>query len=328
MLTNYHVVEEVHQIEVQVSGGTGYSATLRGYDAYKDLAVLEICCGRFRSLPFKDATTLKPGSEVVAIGYPLGLFGPATVTRGIVSAVRYEPAYKAWVIQTDAPINPGNSGGPLLASSGQVVGVNTFTFDWSDSGRPVHGVGFAISEQTIRGVLQNMKQGSRVGVSTATATSTPTPSPTPMPVIWRTYSNPAYGYSIEIPSYWKIDDNDKTTVTFRAPNDFAGVGIYLLDWKVGSISEWANTIERSQRDFYKAKFEIVDREVSEHSDGTGNAYLLYRGQISDNNCIQFNGEILIVSYLRSYHFQQWACEHSLEEFEDIHSNILETFTID
>ena len=86
---------------------------------------LEICCSRFHSLAFKNAATLNSGSEVVAIGYPLGLSGAATVTRGIVSAVRYDSRHQAWVIQTDAPINPGNSGGPLLSSSGGVVGINT-----------------------------------------------------------------------------------------------------------------------------------------------------------------------------------------------------------
>ena len=179
VLTNYHVIKGGHRIEVQVSDGTGYSATLRGYDAYKDLAVLEVCCSRFRSLPFKDATTLKSGSEVVAIGYPLGLFGSATVTRGIVSAVRYDSTHRAWVIQTDASINPGNSGGPLLSAAGEVVGINTYTFDWSDSGRPVDGVGFAISEQSIRGVLQGLKLGSTVSLPTPTATARPTPTPTP-----------------------------------------------------------------------------------------------------------------------------------------------------
>ena len=241
VLTNYHVVDEAHRIEVQISDGTGYSATLRGYDAYKDLAVLEICCSRFRSLPFKDATTLKSGSEVVAIGYPLGLFGSATVTRGIVSAVRYDSSHKSWVIQTDAPINPGNSGGPLLASSGEIVGINTFSVDWSSSGRPIDGVGFAISEQSIRGVLQGLKSGSRVSFPTPTATPWPTSTPTPWPtptralVTWRTYNNPIYCYSITVPdATGTIDDQrqGQRKALLQPDDSFLGVlSMHLVpDW--------------------------------------------------------------------------------------------------
>ena len=55
---------------------------------------------------------------MVAVGYPLGLLGEATVTRGIVSAIRYDRAHMSDVIQTDAAINPGSSGGPMLSMIG------------------------------------------------------------------------------------------------------------------------------------------------------------------------------------------------------------------
>ena len=47
------------------------------------------------------------------------------------------------LIQTDASISPGNSGGPLLNSSGEVVGVNTWALR-GDDGR-AQNVNFAIS---------------------------------------------------------------------------------------------------------------------------------------------------------------------------------------
>ena len=70
--------------------------------------MVNICCASFQAMPFGNAAALQPGDEVVAIGYALGLPGEATVTRGIVSAVRYDPAYRSDVLQTDAAINPGN----------------------------------------------------------------------------------------------------------------------------------------------------------------------------------------------------------------------------
>ena len=105
---------------------TTYQGTVLSVDSVRDLAVVSICCGSFHSLTFGRASSLDPGDEVVAIGYALGMQGPATITKGIVSAVRYDSRHEAWVIQTDASINPGNSGGPMLSPNGEVVGINTF----------------------------------------------------------------------------------------------------------------------------------------------------------------------------------------------------------
>lgn len=321
VLTNYHVVEGTHRIEVQVSDGTGYSATLRGYDAYKDLAVLEICCSRFRSLPFKDATTLKSGSEVVAIGYPLGLFGSATVTRGIVSAVRYDSNHQAWVIQTDAPINPGNSGGPLLSSAGEVVGINTYTFDWSDSGRPIDGVGFAISEQTIRGVLQEMKSGRTVELPRPTATRTPVPSPTPMQVKWRTYTNWENNYTVSLPDDWKIDDSDTDSVGFSQPDDFAYFNVFVPDWFINSaISELDDWLSRQQRDENPILYEVLEKDNSQLTNGVQTAYVRYRYQSELKYCIDVVEEVLIVgsgSRQRALWLESRVCEHSYQDFQPL-----------
>lgn len=103
---------------------------------------------RLKPLPLCYASYPKPGQALVALGSPLGLAG--TVTQGIVSAVRAPsgdlkdtaPNYVT-LIQTDASISPGNSGGPLLNSSGEVVGVNTWALRGGD-GR-AQDVIFAIS---------------------------------------------------------------------------------------------------------------------------------------------------------------------------------------
>lgn len=321
VLTNYHVVDEAYRIEVQISDGTGYSAALRGYDAYKDLAVLEICCSRFRSLPFRDATTLKSGSEVVAIGYPLGLFGSATVTRGIVSAVRYDSTHQAWVIQTDAPINPGNSGGPLLSSAGEVVGINTYSLDWSSSGRPVDGVGFAISEQSIRGVLQGLKLGSRVDLPSPTATHTPVPSPTPVPVRWKTYTNWEYNYTVTIPSDWITDDGEKDSVGFSQPDDFAYFNVFVPDWFMNSATlELDDWLSRQQRDENPIVYEVLEKDASRLANGTQTAYVRYRYQSESKYCIDVVEEILVVSSgsrQKSLWLESRVCEHSYHEFQSI-----------
>ena len=118
-------------------------------------------------MPFGDASRLEPGDEVVAIGYALGLSGEATITRGIVSAMRYVPDYRSDVIQTDAAINPGNSGGPMLSMAGEILGINTFGIDKSIG----EGLNFAISEGTVRARIPALK----------TARAAPTPTPTGRP---------------------------------------------------------------------------------------------------------------------------------------------------
>ena len=176
LITNYHVVEGSRRVDVEVNDLTTYQGTVRGVDQVRDLAVVSICCGRFQSLSFGDASSLKPGDEVVAIGYALGLSGEATITRGIVSALRYDSGHLSNVIQTDAAINPGNSGGPMLSMSGKILGINTFRYDESESGRPAEGLGFAISEKTVQERIPALKTGSPPPAPTPIRRPQPTPS--------------------------------------------------------------------------------------------------------------------------------------------------------
>ena len=177
VVTNHHVVEGEVQVSVIVNDSTTYRGSVLGTDSVRDLAVLSICCDNFQALPFGNAATLQPGDEVVAIGYALGLPGEATVTRGIVSAVRYDPAYSSDVIQTDAAINPGNSGGPMLSMSGKILGINTFRYDESQSGRPTEGLGFAISGTTVQQQIPTLRAGPPAPTPTPTRRPTATPTP-------------------------------------------------------------------------------------------------------------------------------------------------------
>ena len=180
VITNHHVVEGAARVNVTVNDSMTYTGTVLGTDSVRDLAVVRICCGSFRTLTFGDASRLEPGDEVVAIGYALGLSGQATITRGIVSAMRYDSRHRSDVIQTDAAINPGNSGGPMLSMSGEILGINTYRIDESRSGRTAEGLAFAISETTVQQRIATLK----------TARAAPTPTPTRRP---RPTPTPAYG---------------------------------------------------------------------------------------------------------------------------------------
>lgn len=91
----------------------------------------------------------KQGQNVVAFGHPNGK--DFTITRGIISAVRYETDFFE-SIQTDAAINGGNSGGALIdVSTGQVIGINSFGAVDSE------GLNFALPSYTVCTILDLFK---------------------------------------------------------------------------------------------------------------------------------------------------------------------------
>ncbi|MXX53848.1 MAG: trypsin-like serine protease [Dehalococcoidia bacterium] len=183
IITNHHVVEGYKRVRVTVNDREEYQGDVLGADSVRDLAVVKICCGSFTNLAFGDISSLEVGDEVVIIGYALGMPGEATVSRGIVSAMRYDSNYQSDVIQTDAATNPGNSGGPMLSLSGEILGVHTFGIDETSGGRPLQGLGFAISGTTVQ---------ERIPILQAVVSS-PTPTVIPKPALTRTPAPSAGG---------------------------------------------------------------------------------------------------------------------------------------
>lgn len=128
MLTSAHVVEGAREVEASFADGTSTNAVVVGRDPLSDLAVLRALGPVPLALELGDASQLKVGQLVVALGNPRGLAG--SVTAGIVSALGRSLPTTAGrvvdeVIQTDAALNPGSSGGVLADSHGRMVGVNT-----------------------------------------------------------------------------------------------------------------------------------------------------------------------------------------------------------
>ena len=157
IVTNNHVVEGAESITVTIPDGRSFDATIVGTDPLTDLAVIEIDGDDLPTVSFGESSKLAVGEWVVAIGNALGLAGGPTVTVGVVSAlgrtIQEESGVTLYdVIQTDAAINPGNSGGPLINLQGEVVGINTAKVTAVE----VSGVGFAISSNTAKMVVQDL----------------------------------------------------------------------------------------------------------------------------------------------------------------------------
>jgi len=104
-----------------------------------------------KPLSLADASTVKIGQDVHAIGHP-GMGSQWTYTRGYIGQIltNHEWDYNdgiarkaKMVIQSQTPIMGGNSGGPLLNDNGQVIGVNSYGSDYA-------GANYAVSVKDLK----------------------------------------------------------------------------------------------------------------------------------------------------------------------------------
>ena len=131
LITSAHVVGRSAGGRAMFADGREERFEVVGRDPLSDLALLRADGGALTPAELGEASRLRVGQLVIAIGNPHGLGG--SVTAGVVSALgRSLPARSRRagriidnVIQTDAALNPGNSGGALADSRGRVVGINT-----------------------------------------------------------------------------------------------------------------------------------------------------------------------------------------------------------
>ena len=173
--TSNHVVAKVNKVRVVLRDGRLVDATIVGRDPSRDFALLKISEKiELKPLKLGDSDKLKVGQIVLAIGNPLGLEGPPTVTMGVISAlnrtIKSPSVVLENLIQTDAAINPGNSGGPLVNLNGEVIGINTAIIPFAQ------GIGFAIPINSAKDSLNQLLRYGKVrkaflGVSCVNVTS-------------------------------------------------------------------------------------------------------------------------------------------------------------
>ena len=155
ILTNAHVVSECADVRIPPA----VSVSVAARDDSSDLALLRGPEDRVGVIgTFREGRGIRPGSDVVVIGYPLHgvVASEANVTRGNVSALA-GPGDDRRLFQMTAPVQPGNSGGPVLDASGHVVGVTVAKLDAIKIARAIgdipQNVNFAVSAGTARAFL-------------------------------------------------------------------------------------------------------------------------------------------------------------------------------
>ncbi|MCM1539476.1 MAG: trypsin-like peptidase domain-containing protein [bacterium] len=159
--TNFHVIDNAHDLQVTFIDDTTVPAVVKGTDERNDLAVIAIplediseeTLSQIAIARLGNSDQLEVGEEVLAIGNALG-YGQS-VTNGIISALDRElEDYESPMIQTNAAINPGNSGGALVNARGEVVGIPSAKI----GGSSVEGMGYAIPISVAEPILRELME--------------------------------------------------------------------------------------------------------------------------------------------------------------------------
>jgi S1-C subfamily serine protease len=138
VLTNNHVIRGATSIKVtDVGNGRTYTAKVVGYDASKDVAVIQLQnASGLTTANLGDSSSVQAGDAVTALGNAGGKGGTPSVATGAVTALNQgitasdegsgvNSEQLTGLIETNADIQPGDSGGALVNSFGQVIGMNT-----------------------------------------------------------------------------------------------------------------------------------------------------------------------------------------------------------
>ena len=249
LVTNRHVVGRSSVATVTLSDGVKKMGQVLVTDQESDLALIKIDAENLPVLEFGDSKELLLGQEIIVIGYPKGLVGSATITKGLVSAIRENLFGLNSVIQTDAALNPGNSGGPMLDLTGKVIGVAQAKITDSE------GLNLGIPSGEVEPVITNWMKSYDEGINLRSeleqnngqALSIDTSQDA---IDGDIYTNNKYWYSIQIPNEWDINYADPDFVhIFPRNNNFEYESSGLLITSRTIDSTKYPTIEAYARDW-------------------------------------------------------------------------------
>jgi len=137
ILTNNHVIEGATSIKaIDIGNGKTYTATVIGYDASNDVAVIQLAgASGLTTASLGNSSSVAVGNSVTALGNAEGKDSTPSVASGTVTALDQSITASdelsnvdeqlTGLIESDTPIEPGDSGGPLVNAYGQVIGMDT-----------------------------------------------------------------------------------------------------------------------------------------------------------------------------------------------------------
>jgi serine protease Do len=156
VVTNAHVARGA-AAQVRLAGGELVEGKVLARDPSRDLAALRINAGPLLAAVPGDATELRPGALVVALGHPFGVAN--ALSLGIVHELLGDASGAPRWIAADLRLAPGNSGGPLAGVDGRVLGLNTLVTGG--------GLGYAVPVTAIARFLRQAGLGPPPGEKAA-----------------------------------------------------------------------------------------------------------------------------------------------------------------
>jgi S1-C subfamily serine protease len=121
-VTNCHVLRRAKRVALR-RDKQSLPARLVYWDVQRDVCGLEVKTLAAPPVTLGDTAQVQVGQPAFAIGNPKGL--DLTMSSGLVSSLRRNPAGQLVLIQTSAAISGGSSGGGLFDQHGALIGLTT-----------------------------------------------------------------------------------------------------------------------------------------------------------------------------------------------------------
>ena len=169
VLTNNHVINGAKTIRVTLATtGRVFSATVVGYDATHDVALLRLNgAAGLKVVAVGNSAQVTLGTPVLALGNAEGQGGLPALAQGTINSLdkTISPTDESTgatetlhgMLQTNANIVSGDSGGPLANAAGQVIGMDTANASSSQGSSSV--LGYAIPIDTALSVAEPDRGG-------------------------------------------------------------------------------------------------------------------------------------------------------------------------
>ena len=174
ILTVQHLVAGETSVVVRQANSPPMTALVAGWDAAKDIALLEITAGQEnlhtaaqrRGLQTGSVSTGDIASSVLVLGFSgstglteFGGVGGATANVGVLSQItNFGPQSFGVNLTIDAPVDPGDSGGPVFNLAGEVIGMIRLA-RLNSGGKRVVGTFYGIHINEIHKVMPSLKAG-------------------------------------------------------------------------------------------------------------------------------------------------------------------------